>query len=106
MVRLGHMECMVEDGEEDEQRITFLYTLGEGVSPNSFGINVARLAGLPEAVLSKAKRISSEFEEQVNGGPRPADSAAAMRQKIQLAIDQEDWSTLRDLQKELRAQRL
>ena len=60
-VMLGHMECLVEN-EEQESNVTFLYTLGNGVCPKSFGINVARLAGLPEDVLMKAKRISSEFE--------------------------------------------
>ena len=114
MVRLGHMECMVEDNDENEdaneQRITFLYTLGDGVSPKSFGINVARLAGLPEAVLSKAKRISSEFEAEVgSGGHRtanPAPSTASLRQRIEKAIECNDWSTLKSLQQQLRAQKL
>lgn len=61
-VRLGHMECLVEGGEystgdedgneeaEDgsEHTITFLYTLADGTCPKPFGINIARLAGLPE----------------------------------------------------------
>jgi DNA mismatch repair protein MSH6 len=72
-IRLGHMECLVENGdvtsssnELDESTITFLYTLGEGVCPKSFGINVARLAGLPEDVLSNARRIFCEFEQEMN----------------------------------------
>lgn len=76
LVRLGHMECFVEDDEEDSHRtselenksdnITFLYTLGEGSCPRSFGINVARLAGLPNDVLKKAKNVSNHFEETLN----------------------------------------
>lgn len=73
-VRLGHMECLVEDGQSqqldsaelDDMNITFLYMLGEGICPKSFGINVARLAGLPKEVLIKAKQISSEFEKEIN----------------------------------------
>ncbi len=64
-VRLGHMECLVE--EEKNNNITFLYTLGEGVCPKSFGINVARLAGLPEEVLKIAEKKSSAFEEELCG---------------------------------------
>lgn len=79
-VRLGHMECLVEgsdhvgvdhDNEETQEpkdhNITFLYTLGEGACPKSFGINVARLAGLPEGLLANAKRISSSFEAELSG---------------------------------------
>jgi DNA mismatch repair protein MSH6 len=98
-VRLGHMECLVENGdvtsrsneqnEKDESTITFLYTLGEGVCPKSFGINVARLAGLPEDVLSNAKRISSEFEEEMNndgtGSSRVVTARSAPSQKSQIA---------------------
>lgn len=61
-IRLGHMECIVED-----DNITFLYTLGEGPCPKSFGVNVARLAGLPDDVLQKAKAISAAFEAEMSG---------------------------------------
>jgi len=64
-VSLGHMACVVGDGtsaslssssKEEEalsaatDTITFLYTLEEGSSPRSFGVNVARLAKLPQEV--------------------------------------------------------
>eukprot|EP00986_Skeletonema_menzelii_P001374 scaffold366_cov153-Skeletonema_menzelii.AAC.36 len=58
-IRLGHMECVVEDDDDSEKKsITFLYTLGDGPCPKSFGVNVARLAGLPDDVLERAKRVS------------------------------------------------
>jgi DNA mismatch repair ATPase MutS len=44
-----------------------LYTLGDGPCPKSFGVNVARLAGLPDDVLQKAKAVSSLFEAEMNG---------------------------------------
>lgn len=49
-VALGHMSCLVEDNGGGEQRVTFLYKLAPGPCPKSFGINVARLAQLPDAV--------------------------------------------------------
>ncbi|GKY92700.1 hypothetical protein MPSEU_000240200 [Mayamaea pseudoterrestris] len=74
-VMLGHMECVVESenvttrrDSADKSTITFLYTLGEGIFPKSFGINVARLAGLPSDVISNAARISSEFEREMKEG--------------------------------------
>lgn len=111
-VRLGHMECMVEnDGEEDaadDSRITFLYTLGPGTCPKSFGINVARLAGLPQQVLVNAKRVSEEFEAEMNDRnhkkPRiSSDAAIDLKQKITDAIQSQDWDSLRALQNELKA---
>jgi DNA mismatch repair ATPase MutS len=67
------MECIVDEFDNEnnipsrnDAKITFLYTLGNGACPRSFGINVARLAGLPEDVLSNAARISAEFEETVS----------------------------------------
>lgn len=76
-VRLGHMECFVEDEIDDEveddvnnekkgdNNITFLYTLGAGACPRSFGINVAKLAGLPPDVVVKAKAVSTSFENSL-----------------------------------------
>ncbi|CAM9356008.1 unnamed protein product, partial [Discosporangium mesarthrocarpum] len=60
-VALGHMSCLVE-GDGEEQRVTFLYKLAPGPCPKSFGINVARLARLPQAVITAAQHKSHEFE--------------------------------------------
>lgn len=111
MVRLGHMECLVENGDEDSdipQRITFLYTLGDGISPKSFGINVARLAGIPESVLSRAKEISCNFEAEVSDGgfkSLTTLSLATLRRKIESATNACDWEALKALQKQVRIQR-
>ena len=60
-VKFGHMACLVEpDG--DEQKVTFLYTLAEGPSPKSYGLNVARLAQLPRSAIEIARQKSHAFE--------------------------------------------
>jgi len=63
-VKLGHMSCFVDDSE-GSQKIAFLYQLANGACPRSFGINVARLANLPEAVLKIAKDKSELFEGEM-----------------------------------------
>jgi DNA mismatch repair protein MSH6 len=73
-VRLGHMENTVDKADDT---VTFHYTLGGGACPKSFGINVARLANLPEEVLEKAQAISSDFEME-----------AVLKQKIIKMIKQ------------------
>jgi DNA mismatch repair protein MutS len=50
--------------KEWQGEITFLHRVVEGPSERSFGIHVARLAGLPEAVLKRAKDILRTLEEE------------------------------------------
>ena len=92
-VRLGHMECLVEkiDDVQNEENITFLYTLGAGSCPKSFGINVARLAALPEEVLIKAKRVSSLFEASMSEEKSLTFNAASLKLKLKAAYREENW---------------
>ncbi|CAK8544398.1 unnamed protein product [Lathyrus sativus] len=61
-VCLSHMACQVGSGNEGLDEVTFLYRLTPGACPKSYGVNVARLAGLPTSVLQKAAAKSREFE--------------------------------------------
>jgi DNA mismatch repair ATPase MutS len=45
-------------GGSDEYSVTFLYKLVEGMADRSFGLNVAKLAGLPPKVLSTEALMS------------------------------------------------
>ena len=49
---------------EDKDEITFLYKVKKGPADKSYGINVAKLAGLPDSVLSRAKSLLKVFEQQ------------------------------------------
>ncbi|KAI1208006.1 muts domain V-domain-containing protein [Annulohypoxylon truncatum] len=53
------------DGDEDDEEITFLYEVGEGVAHRSYGLNVARLARIPRKVLDVAAKKSRELEETI-----------------------------------------
>ncbi|XP_052202535.1 DNA mismatch repair protein MSH6 [Diospyros lotus] len=61
-VSLCHMACQVGKGVGGAEEVTFLYRLMPGACPKSYGVNVARIAGLPETVLHKATTKSQEFE--------------------------------------------
>lgn len=115
-VRLGHMECLVDgsdrladgDGNDEEQEdgdhnITFLYTLGTGACPKSFGINVARLAGLPEEVLGKAKVLSASFEAEMTGSVSDIgdDGTHTYSERIIEAIQNGDFEEAENLWHEL-----
>jgi DNA mismatch repair protein MutS len=47
---------------ERDDGVTFLYKLGRGRASKSYGIEVARLAGLPPAVLERARDVLSRLE--------------------------------------------
>ncbi|KAB2074227.1 hypothetical protein ES319_A07G139500v1 [Gossypium barbadense] len=61
-VSLCHMACQVGNGVEGAEEVTFLYRLTPGACPKSYGVNVARIAGLPDSVLRTAASKSREFE--------------------------------------------
>jgi DNA mismatch repair protein MutS len=50
--------------KEDNEEVTFLYKIKDGPAGQSYGINVARLAGLPESVLTRAKELQKELESK------------------------------------------
>ena len=58
------------------EEIIFLRKIIPGGADRSYGIEVARLAGLPETVVSRAKTILRELESE-SGRPAPAAPAEA-----------------------------
>lgn len=55
------------DIHETPQQIVFLRKLVRGGSEHSFGIHVAKMAGVPQLVVSKAKQILEDLEQQRRG---------------------------------------
>lgn len=51
---------------EAEDHITFLRKIVKGGTDKSYGIHVARLAGLPAAVIQRSKEILGHLEENAN----------------------------------------
>ena len=45
-------------------QVTFLYNLTNGACPKSYGLNVARLAGLPDEIINRASSFARQLEEQ------------------------------------------
>ena len=49
---------------EWEDQVVFLHKIVEGAADKSYGIHVARLAGVPKTVNERAKQILSQLEEE------------------------------------------
>jgi DNA mismatch repair protein MutS len=66
--------------KEWDDRIVFLRRVVAGSADKSYGLHVARLAGLPPEVVERAGEVLANLEAQevdLTGRPRPARSAAA-----------------------------
>jgi DNA mismatch repair protein MutS len=74
---------------EWNDEIVFLHKILPGRSDRSYGIQVARLAGLPPSVIARARDILSSLEQdELTRGGRPALSSAPPRQQAQLGLFQ------------------
>lgn len=58
-IRNFHIEI-----KEADQKIIFLRKLKEGGSEHSFGIHVAKMAGMPQIVVRKAQQMLTQLESQ------------------------------------------
>jgi DNA mismatch repair protein MutS len=69
--------------------IVFLHKIVDGRSDRSYGIQVARLAGLPPAVVERAAGILKSLEQdEVQRGGRPSLSGATAPEQRQLGLFQ------------------
>ncbi len=50
--------------------VVFLHEVGKGSADRSYGIQVAKLAGLPPAVIERAKTVLEGLESEEKGGPK------------------------------------
>ena len=50
--------------KEKNGEVTFMYRIIDGKASQSYGVNVARLANLPESVLERAKDLLSQYETE------------------------------------------
>src|SRR5208282_4745567 len=69
---------------EWEDQIVFLHRIVEGGTDRSYGIHVARLAGVPREVLDRARQLLSELAVQHVGSAR---IAKGMRAEVESQLE-------------------
>jgi len=69
--------------KETASGIVFLHNIEPGAASKSYGIEVARLAGLPAAVIERAKRVLRQHEKQERQNVQVVETAA---EPMQLTI--------------------
>ncbi len=73
--------------------VVFLRKIVPGPSDQSYGVHVAKLAGIPAAVIERAKEILFNLEKQEldeSGQPKIAYRSSARRDRAQLLLFRED----------------
>jgi len=101
--RIKNYHVSVKEWKDD---IIFLRKIVSGPSDQSYGIHVAKLAGIPRSVVDRAKEILFNLEKQElddSGLPRLAYRSSKERDKAQLLLFQEDrkQELLRDIEDEI-----
>jgi len=69
--RFGRIKNFNVSVKELEDTVLFLRKLVPGGSAHSFGIHVAKMAGMPQLVVSKAEKILKRLEKNNEGKTRP-----------------------------------
>jgi DNA mismatch repair protein MutS len=90
--------------KELEDRVLFLRKLKRGGSEHSFGIHVARMAGMPKSVVKRANEILTELEQSHNKKSlsKPIPEVAGHREGMQLSIFQLDDPVLKQIRDEIK----
>ncbi len=72
---------------EHNGKVVFLYQVLDGPANQSYGVQVAKLAGMPDEVLETAKQRLNFLEEHLNSSPQPDLFNSAMERKYSVAND-------------------
>ena len=68
--QLSGLRCHAMQVKEWQGDIVFLHEVGEGSADKSYGVHVAKLAGLPQTVIKRAAHLVSEMEAGVMSADR------------------------------------
>jgi len=106
------------DAVEHKDTIVFLHAVEEGPASQSYGLQVAQLAGVPKAVIRNARRVLQMLEDsRLTGGgqsdlfaggksgPEPATEADALREALD-AVNPDELSPREALELLYRLKRL
>ena len=87
--RLSHLRNVRVTVRENANGIVFLHTVEPGAASKSYGIEVARLAGLPNAVISRAREVLKVHERAETQPVREAGDALSPNKreaKVQMTM--------------------
>lgn len=89
---------------EVDKKVIFLRKLTRGGSEHSFGIHVARMAGMPQSIVKRSDQILKQLEtdNRQNGIAKPISEIAGQREGFQLSFFQLDDPVLEQIRDEIK----
>ena len=87
--------------KELKDKVLFMRKLEPGGSKHSFGIHVAKMAGMPQLVVSRANKILKRLEESHSGDELSGKLASATEKDPQLSFFQLDDPLLEEIKEEI-----
>ena len=87
--------------KEVGNKIIFLRKLAKGGSTHSFGIHVAKMAGMPNDLVDRANTILQEMELKNKDQQKTSPTVQATTEKFQLSIFDAHTETFESIRKEL-----
>ncbi|OJV40481.1 MAG: DNA mismatch repair protein MutS [Bacteroidales bacterium 36-12] len=90
--------------KEIDKKIIFLRKLIRGGSEHSFGIHVAKMAGMPQSIVKRSEQILKQLESdnRQNGIAKPVGEIASQREGYQLSFFQLDDPVLERIRDEIK----
>lgn len=90
--------------KEIDNKVIFLRKLIRGGSEHSFGIHVAKMAGMPQSIVKRADNILKQLESdnRKNGISKPTQQIATQREGMQLSFFQLDDPVLSQIRDEIK----
>lgn len=90
--------------KEIDKKIIFLRKLERGGSAHSFGIHVAKMAGMPHSIVKRSERILKQLENdnRQTGIAKPVGEIATQREGYQLSFFQLDDPVLEQVRDEIK----
>jgi DNA mismatch repair protein MutS len=90
--------------KEVDKKVIFMRKLIRGGSEHSFGIHVAKMAGMPQSVVKRADEILEQLESdnRKTGIAKPVDKIASTREGFQMSFFQLDDPVLAQIRDEIK----
>ncbi|HNZ61449.1 MAG TPA: DNA mismatch repair protein MutS [Paludibacteraceae bacterium] len=90
--------------KEVDNKVIFLRKLVRGGSEHSFGIHVAKMAGMPQSIVKRAEQILKQLEtdNRQSDISKPVDKIAQQREGYQLSFFQLDDPVLEQIRDEIK----
>ena len=90
--------------KEVDKKVIFLRKLVKGGSEHSFGIHVAKMAGMPQSIVKRSEQILKQLEtdNRQSGVAKPIGEIAEQREGFQLSFFQLDDPVLEQIRDEIK----